>query len=114
MAGLDQPNVVDLVTHDPASGEFALIMIQTQPWSNEPGELQKLREKINNYAAFARGGDLVSKFPEAAGKPVRIQLDCNTAPSGRVADLVNLAVDRLQQSGLRFVVNILATREPPT
>lgn len=107
MPGIHDTDVVDLVTHDPRSDEFALIMVQTQPWNDGPEQTQQLRKKIDTYVAFARSGGLTKNFPDAANKPFRIQLDCQTPPSSDTARLLDLASQRLQQNGIVFVVNAL-------
>ncbi len=53
MGGVREPNVIDLVTYDAATGEYALIMIEERPWTDSPEQLAQLSEKINNYAMFA-------------------------------------------------------------
>lgn len=108
MAGIEHTNTVDLVTHDPETDEYALIMVETRPWQNSPDQLAQLREKINNYAVFALEGGLIRAYPEATNKPLRVQLDCVEAPTGEAADLVELATERLREHRIRFVVNVLA------
>lgn len=43
MAGIHDTTVIDLVTHDPASNEYALIMTETRPWTDSPEQLSQLR-----------------------------------------------------------------------
>ncbi len=59
MAGLDDPEVIDLITEG-RDGEFALIISHDRPWTDSTDELERLREKINNYAAFALEEGLVT------------------------------------------------------
>jgi hypothetical protein len=108
MAGIHDPDVIDLVTHDPRTDEVALIIVQTEPWQDGPEQADDLRKKIDTYVAFARDGGLVQEFPQVAEKPIRIQLDCQVAPSRRTTDLLEVAGERLRQNGIKFVVNVLA------
>jgi hypothetical protein len=107
VAGIQEPNTIDLVTHDPKTDEYALIMVETRPWENSAEQLAQLREKINNYAMFALDEGLIRAYPEAANKPLRVQLDCIEPPSGQAAELVKLAGERLGEHRIRFVVNVL-------
>lgn len=107
MAGIHDPNTIDLVTHDPQTDEYALIMIETRLWENSAEQIAQLREKINTYAMYALDEGLIRAYPDAASKPLRIQLDCVEPPNGEVADLIALANKRLEEHGIRFIVNVL-------
>jgi hypothetical protein len=99
--------VIDLVTHDPKTDEYALIMVEDRPWQNTPEQLGQLRAKINNYAMFALDEGLIRTYPEAADRPLRLQLDCIEAPTGEAAQIVALATERLDEHRIRFVINVL-------
>jgi hypothetical protein len=107
VAGIHEPNVIDLVTHDPSSDEYKLIMIEERPWSDAPEQLEQLSEKINNYAVFVLDEGLLRAYPEAAGHPLCIQLDYPTRPSAQAQELIDLASERLLEYGIRFAVNVL-------
>jgi hypothetical protein len=107
MAGIHDTSVIDLVTQDPASGEYALIMTETRPWTDSREQLSQLREKISNYAMFATDEGMIRAYPQAAGKPLRIQLDCPSPPSIQAAALIERAQRRLADYNIRFVVNLL-------
>lgn len=67
----------------------------------------QLREKINNYAMFVLVEGLLRAYPETAGHPLCIQLDCATPPTPEAQELIDLASERLLDYGIRFVVNPL-------
>jgi hypothetical protein len=106
-SGVRNPNAVDLVTHDPKTGEYIVIMIEDRPWSDSPEQLDQLLAKINNYVHFIEDGGLSQRFPQAEGKPVRIQLDCNNTPTGESAKLIAQAQQLLLQRGITFATNII-------
>jgi hypothetical protein len=108
VAGIHEPNVIDLVTHDPSRDEYKLVMIEERPWSDSPKQLEQLSEKINNYAMLVLGEGLLRAYPETAGHPLCIQLDCATAPTAEAQELINLASERLLEYGIRFTFNLLA------
>ncbi|SRR5216683_694158 len=107
MAGIQDTSVIDLVTHNAESGEYALIMTETRTWSDSPEQLSQLREKINNYAMFVIDEGLTRAYPHSAGKPVRIQLDCASPPSAQAAEMIELARQHLAEYKIRFAVNVL-------
>lgn len=95
------------MTHDPKADEYALITLETRPWQGEVEQLKQLQTKVNNYLHFALDGELVQKYPQAVGKPVRIQLDCESEPAGETADFLNRVGDAVRRQGLGFVINVL-------
>ncbi|WP_146843994.1 DUF6572 domain-containing protein [Cellulomonas composti] len=99
--------MIDLVTYDAATGEYALIMIEERPWTDSPEQLAQLSEKINNYAMFALDEGLLRAYPQSAGHPVRIQLDCTGVPTPRAQEYLDLTTGRLGDYRIRFVVNLL-------
>ncbi|MFL6142477.1 MAG: DUF6572 domain-containing protein [Labedaea sp.] len=107
-AGIEHPNVVDLITHNPRTDEYALIMIENREWNGSPEQLEQLQLKINNYLIFALDGGLVREYPQSAGCPVRLQLDCVQWPSGQAAQFLDLVSGQLDADyNIRLVVNVL-------
>lgn len=106
MDGLHEPNVIDLVTEDPVTGEYAVIMVEERPWTDSHEQLTQLREKINNYAMFVVDEGLTRAYPQSAGHPIRIQLDCDDPPSPGAQELIDLATERLLEYRIKFVVNV--------
>ena len=99
--------VIDLVTHDPKTDEYALIMVESRTWDGGRTQLEQLQAKANNYLEFVISGEFVRKYPQAAGKPIRFQLDCPAPPSGETTDFLQRLEAALRKHGIRFVVNVL-------
>jgi hypothetical protein len=106
-AGIHNPSVIDLVTLNHKAGDVRLIMVQTDSWDGSARETAELEEKAQTYASFALDGQLVRTYPEAAGRPVTIQLDCPSQPEGHTAAVIAELKERLQKSGIKFELNIL-------
>jgi hypothetical protein len=105
MPGLSDSHTVDVVAED-AAGEVMVVMVEDRPWSGgRPQELE-LREKVNLYTEFITGGDLVRRFPNAAGRPVRIHLDCVEEPTGTIATVIAYAKEQLAKLGIGFTINV--------
>jgi len=96
MSGLSDATTIDLAAED-AQGEIMVVMVEDRPWTADPVQEAQLREKINLYADFICGGGLVDKFPEAAGKPVRIELSCVQEPIGAVSTLAQYVAGQLHE-----------------
>lgn len=104
MGGVQNAKVVDLVTHDPKTDEYALIMVETREWDGSDERLQQISEKVENYVSFALYGQMTKLYPEALGKRVRLQLDCESHPDPKTTRFLEGIRIRLEQEGFRFVV----------
>jgi hypothetical protein len=105
--GVQNPAVIDLITHDPKSDEFVLIMTETRPWDGSEQRLLQLQQKVNAYLAFALDGQLASMYPASIGKPIRLQLDCISPPDNTTMRFVAMAREQLRQHGIALIVNVL-------
>jgi hypothetical protein len=103
MAGIEDPNVIDLVAQD-ANGEYMVVMVETRPWGVSCEQPDQLKQKINAYVGYILDGDLARQYPEAAEKPVRIQLNCAHTPRGEIATITEWAARQLSQHGIGFAV----------
>jgi hypothetical protein len=74
------PRVVDLITHDPATGEVVLVMLEERGWQDAPDQLRELEAKFNAYLEYVLGGHMARQYPDYAERPVRFQLDCAENP----------------------------------
>ncbi len=107
MPRVAQANVVDVVGQD-ASGRYLVIMVESRAWGTEAAQASQLKEKINAYAGFIMDGTLTRQYPETAGQPVDIQLNCCEMPSGEFATILEHAAMQLQRLGIGFRVNVTA------
>lgn len=110
-SSLEQPHVIDLVAHDPATDEVALVMSETRPWSGSGEQLFQLQEKVNAYLSFALDGEMAENYPLLVGKPIRLQLNCASEPDLRTARLIRLISEQIAFQGIKFVVRIKAPPE---
>ena len=105
--GVRNPEVIDLVTHDPKSGEFVLIMFEPRPWDGSQERLDALQKKVNNYIFFALGGQIEKYYPQALDKSLRIQLDCHSPLDPKTQVFVDQIKKQFEKESLKFVVNLL-------
>ena len=76
-SGIQFPEIVDLVTRE-KDGTIRLIVAETEAITGD--RVLALQEKLKNYLAFAKDGQLLAKYPEAKGAPVRIRVDLYAQP----------------------------------
>ena len=108
MAGIEDPSVIDVITRDEQADEYVLIMIASRPWTDSEKQLNQLLSKVNTYLVFALDEGLLARFPDAAGKAIRLQLDCVAPPTKAVQELLDLVRPKLDEHALGLRVNILS------
>ncbi|HEU5247670.1 MAG TPA: DUF6572 domain-containing protein [Candidatus Udaeobacter sp.] len=102
----DRTGVIDVVAHDPRTGEAVLVMNEPHEWDGSDEELLALQERFNAYVSFLLDGEMAEAHPELAVKPARIELRCAHVPDAQVLELLGLIHDQLafQQINLEVVI----------
>jgi len=79
--GVEHAGVIDFLGFDSKTGEVLLVMIESRPWDESQRQLFQLQEKLNAYFSFILDGEMVDAYPNFAGKPIRVRLECVTPPA---------------------------------
>jgi len=98
--------MIDVIGHDPKTGEVVLVMDQPDEWAASDEQLLALQERFNAYVSFLLDGEMAEAHPELADKPARIELRCAHIPDTRALELFGLIHDQLafQEIKLEVVV----------
>jgi hypothetical protein len=108
--GLENPAVVDAIGLEPATGFVVLAIADTLDWTDEIAHLVALQAKLNAYFAFVETGEINGAYPDAVGRPLRIDiLGRHPFPEHRR--------DFLEQAAIvaaRIQVSIRHRLDPPT
>ena len=107
MRGVEHAHIIDIVANDSQTEETALIMLEPRPWDGSELRLFQLQEKINAYLSFALDGELAEAYPALAGNPIRLQLDCATAPDSSVLHFLGIVRDQIAFQGIRLEVRVM-------
>jgi hypothetical protein len=88
---------IDLVTEHPETGVFAIILVETGPWTpgTEEAELRRIQGRLYDCVDVAVDGHLAAKYPNSRGRPVRIQLDTYDIPEGLVRPFFDRFADHV-------------------
>ena len=100
----DRAGVIDVIAHDPKTGEVVLVMNEPNEWDGSDDRLLSLQERFNAYVSFLLDGEMAEAHPEFAGKPTRIELRCAHMPdSGRSNCSVSSMISwRFRKSGWKW------------
>ena len=102
----DRTGVIDVIAHDPKTGEAVLVMNEPNEWDGSDEQLLSLQERFNAYVSFLLDGEMESGHPELAGKPARIEVRCTQMPDSRALELLGLIHDQLAFQDIKMEVVI--------
>ena len=101
--------VIDVIAHDPKTGEVVLVMNEPNEWDGLDEQLLGLQERFNAYVSFLLDGEMAEVHPELAGKPTRIELRCSHMPDARALELLGHIHDQLAFQEIRLEVVVKDT-----
>ena len=104
---VDQTKVVDVVSRD-KNGEIVLSISDHLNWEDTVQHLSTLQEKINTYIAFVDGGEIYSKFPEAKGQRIVIEILFHYAPSPEGSSFIARVKPMIEAMGFEFRSRLFA------
>ncbi len=97
---IEQPNSVDFIGTDGATGAVVLTISDHLDWIDEDEHLSLLQAKINAYLSFVESGELTESYPAAAGKSVRIEVVAQYPFSMNSLTFMRKAATVIEQAGL--------------
>jgi hypothetical protein len=109
---LDQSNVIDALGIEEASGRVLLVIRHDLPWDGSAAQLYLLQEKLNAYLSFALDGEMEGAYPDFAGRPLRLRVDCAAAPDPRTLHLLGHVRGQLQFQDIDLEVRVLQPGDP--
>ncbi|MEI8342636.1 MAG: DUF6572 domain-containing protein [Verrucomicrobiota bacterium] len=104
---IENINVIDLIAHDPATDEVALVMTEPRPWFGSDAQLFQFQEKLNTYLSFALDGEMLEAYPQFEGKKVRLQLECQAKPDPRTQEFISVVQRQISFQEIKFEVKIV-------
>jgi hypothetical protein len=102
--GIEHPGVIDLLTHDAASGRVELVMFEPRPWRGGEAQLFQLQEKLNAYLSFALDGEMAEAYPHLADVPLCVVLRCFEAPPPEAVGFLAQVREQIALQGIDLEV----------
>jgi hypothetical protein len=101
-------NVVDATGVDKSSGEIVLTVADELDWAAEAQHLLQLQKKINRYLDFVEGGELLSTYPDARSRAVRIDVIFKYSPSLAAQSFLSKAETAVRENGCSLSWRVLS------
>src|SRR5438093_12375467 len=108
----DRTGVIDVIAHDPKTGQVVLVMNEPDEWDGSYEQLLALQERFNAYLSFLLDGEMAADHPDLAGKAVRIELRCAHVPDTRAIELLGLIHDQLAFQDIKL--EVIVENDPPS
>ena len=107
--GVENSNVIDLVSIDPLTGTVFLSLVEERPWGDRGELLRELETKLNTYIEYVEGGQLVHDYPDLVGKPVAFRLHYFHEPGANEREFIRIAVQQyLHPRSIRWEQSLLS------
>ena len=100
--GVENPRVIDLISHHEHENIIELKIVEMRPWADSREQLEQLQEKINNYLDYLLDGFFLQQYPQYAGIPITILLECDNTPTPNVSKFLTAAKSFVKSTGIEF------------
>ena len=98
---IEQTNTVDFVSIDDATGDALLTIADHLPWDkDEEAHLLLLQDKLNSYLRFIESSEITKRFPQTAGRALKIVVVGKYRLSPRAAIVFEKAKATIQEAGV--------------
>jgi hypothetical protein len=105
---VDEPNLIDILSFDPARRETVLTISDHLDWTDTIGHQEILQRKLNSYLAFVESGELRQKYPEAQDGKICLKIVLKFKPDKEGLLFLNRAQKVVESAGFRLEHQLFA------
>src|SRR5580700_6819690 len=98
---IDNPDVIDVISVAP-EGSVVLTISDHLDWIDSVGHRLILQAKINRYLAFVESGEILTSYPDAQGRPVRLEVVTQFEPDAAGRLFFQKVAAAIAQAGFDF------------
>jgi len=103
---VEQVDVVDIIGTDRKTGQVVLTISDHLDWSDSIAHQTILQEKLNKYLAFVESGEILERYPDARGRPVRFRVIFKYKPDGDGEIFLSKAQEVIEGAGFSLTSNV--------
>lgn len=108
---VEQHRIIDFVALDAGQDVAILVMVEDREWGDAGALLPDLQEKLNTYFAYVTEGQLAADYPDAGGKPVRMELRTMYPPGERELEFLRIVTEaHLRPAGIGFAWKLIGVK----
>ena len=105
---VEQLDVVDIISTDKQTGHVVLTISDHLDWSSSERHQTILQAKFNRYLAFVESGELLTRYSDAKGRPVAINVVFKFRPVQDGRNFLAKAKALLESAGLSLRHEVFA------
>jgi len=103
---LFNPVQIDLLSMA-ADGVAELTLVQANPWTGSPEQVQSFCDKVEAYVSYALDGQMVARYPQTKGCPWRIAVrSYSGTPDPITGEAIRVLAARLPGYGGSITVHV--------
>lgn len=104
-----EANTIDMIGVNVERGSVSLGVSDHLPWDEQSSEqhLLALQDKLNSYLRFIESGEIYSAYPNAAGRPVEIEVLFKFTPSAIALQFMEQARQLVVNAGAELHWKVL-------
>ena len=110
---LEDTNVIDFMGINPGDGTVVLTLTDAWDWSYPEEHLQLLQDKLNSYIRFIESGELLDKYPEAAGRVAVVSIEFRCSPIESAVDFLATARGTMDEAGIPMHYTVAESGQQP-
>jgi hypothetical protein len=99
---VDDTATIDFISVSADGTEVELTIADHLDWQDPDGHSATLQRKIYRYLDFVSSGELLQRYPSAAGKPVVIRVVAEARPPAKGDQFIRFVSDVVRGEGPDF------------
>ena len=107
---IDQVNVIDAIGIENATQRVVLTIIDHLDWDDEEAHYRALTNKLNAYLHFIESGELLKRYPDAAGKTPLVDFVSAVMPPKRAYQFFQKARHICEPLGVQLRSRVFDTK----
>lgn len=105
---VEQTKVIDIISLDKQTGHVILTVSDHLDWNDSNRHQEILQAKLNAYLAFVESGEMLTKHPDAVGRPILFNVVLKFKPDREGRAFLNKTQKVIEKAGFAFKCEIFA------
>jgi hypothetical protein len=97
---IENVDEVDVVSVDKKSGHVVLTISDHLDWSDTIKHQTLLQKKFNSYLAFVESGEILERYPDAKGRPIKLKVIFKVRPDTEGLRFLGRAKTVIESAGV--------------
>jgi hypothetical protein len=105
---VENESVVDIISIDEKRSAVILTVSDHLDWSDTTQHQMLLQTKLNRYLAFVESGEMLERYPDGKGLPVRLKVVFKFKPDAGGLEFLSKAKQIVEAAGFTLETTVFA------